>query len=272
MFDKLIESEPEGADFKNRRSYFLVSTVAVGILFLAAVVISIYAADYRLGNTSFELTDLIVPVEMAAAIPEPPKPQIQSAPSENTNSSPSRKVNMSRTDEPTIVPQTISTARTTEMARPNTDYKIGTVDTNPNSSPGVQRPTVDGTGGEGGLATGPATVAKVEIPLPPIEKLDPPKPPQPPAIKSLGVINGRATSLPKPNYPATAVSMNVQGKVDVQVMIDESGKVVSASAVTGHPLLRSPAVAAARNARFSPTLLSNVPVKVTGVIVYNFSR
>jgi protein TonB len=88
----------------------------------------------------------------------------------------------------------------------------------------------------------------------------------------MGVVNGMATSLPKPNYPPAAKAVNVQGKVDVQVLIDESGRVISAKAVSGNALLREAAVAAARNARFTPTLLSKVPVKVTGVIVYNFNR
>jgi len=40
--------------------------------------------------------------------------------------------------------------------------------------------------------------------------------------------------------------------------------------VSGHPLLRGAAEQAARGARFSPTLLSGQPVKVSGVITYNF--
>jgi protein TonB len=58
--------------------------------------------------------------------------------------------------------------------------------------------------------------------------------------------------------------------VTVQITVDEGGRVVSASAVSGHPLLRAAAEGAARQARFSPTLLSGQPVKVTGVITYNF--
>ena len=115
MFDKLIESEPEGAEFKNRKTYFMVSTLAVGILFLAAVVISIYAADYRLGTTSFEFTELIAPVEMSAIAPEPPKPQPQNAPSKSKSDRPTRKEVMSRTDEPTIVPKTISSRYSTSF-------------------------------------------------------------------------------------------------------------------------------------------------------------
>jgi TonB family protein len=57
----------------------------------------------------------------------------------------------------------------------------------------------------------------------------------------------------------------------VQVTVDEQGKVTSASAVSGHPLLRASAVAAAYAARFSPTTLSGKPVKIKGVITYNFA-
>jgi protein TonB len=56
----------------------------------------------------------------------------------------------------------------------------------------------------------------------------------------------------------------------VQVLIDEQGNVSAAHAVDGHPLLQSVCVAAAREAKFSPTLLEGEPVKVTGVIQYNF--
>ena len=85
-----------------------------------------------------------------------------------------------------------------------------------------------------------------------------------------GVLNGKATSLPKPAYPAAANAVNAEGAVSVQVLIDEQGNVISASAVSGHPLLRPAAVEAAEQATFSPTRLSGNPVKVSGVIVYNF--
>ena len=56
----------------------------------------------------------------------------------------------------------------------------------------------------------------------------------------------------------------------VQVLIDEEGYVISAEAVSGHPLLQATSVAAAREARFAPTRLEGQPVKVAGVIQYNF--
>lgn len=84
------------------------------------------------------------------------------------------------------------------------------------------------------------------------------------------MLNGKAISKPQPAYPPIAKAARASGTVTVQILVDESGRVVSASAVSGHPLLQQAAVSAARQARFSPTLLSGQPVKVSGVITYNF--
>ncbi len=85
-----------------------------------------------------------------------------------------------------------------------------------------------------------------------------------------GVLNGKAIYLPQPEYPPIAAQAKVSGTVTVQVLIDEAGSVVSAHAVSGHPLLQASSVAAARQARFSPTTLMGEPVKVSGIITYNF--
>lgn len=87
-----------------------------------------------------------------------------------------------------------------------------------------------------------------------------------------GVLNGKAISLPAPEYPAIAKQAKASGAVVVQVTIDENGYVISAHAASGHPLLQAAAVAAARQAKFAPTLLMGEPVKVNGVIVYNFGE
>ncbi len=85
-----------------------------------------------------------------------------------------------------------------------------------------------------------------------------------------GVLNGKATSLPTPVYPPAAKTVGAGGTVSVQVAIDETGNVISAEAVSGHPLLRLAATEATRQAKFSPTFLSGLPVMVTGVITFNF--
>lgn len=86
-----------------------------------------------------------------------------------------------------------------------------------------------------------------------------------------GVLNGKAISLPKPAYPPVARAAHVSGTVIVQVLIDETGQVIRANAISGHPLLLAAAVKAASEALFSPFTLSGQPVKVSGTIVYNFS-
>jgi TonB family protein len=85
-----------------------------------------------------------------------------------------------------------------------------------------------------------------------------------------GVVNGKALSLPKPDYPARARSDRVSGAVSIKIVIDETGKVFTAEPVSGHPLLRQASVDAACRAKFSPTSLGGEPVRVTGVVTYNF--
>ena len=103
------------------------------------------------------------------------------------------------------------------------------------------------------------------------------EPPANPAPKPLlkpvsgGVLNGTAISLPSPAYPEVARRMRASGQVVVDVVIDETGKVISAHAVSGNAILRDVAVQAAYRARFSPSKLSGQPVKVAGTINYNFN-
>ncbi len=269
MFEKLIVSEPEGANFKNRRNYFLVSSLAVGVLFLTAVVFSIFATDYGLGHNSFELVEMVAPPEMVAVEPEPQRPQ---APTQSQSKSelPTRQVSMINMNENPIVPKEVSVVQNTYQSRPLTPYLVSASDTNP-EGPGRPEYTGPGIGiGDSGPQGPQATTDPVET-APPTIKKNPPVVTKPPT-QTLGVINGKATSLPKPNYTAAAKAIGAQGAVNVQVTIDEQGNVTSANAVSGHPLLRAASEQAARNAKFSVTYLSHVPVKVTGVIVYNFIR
>jgi TonB family protein len=106
-------------------------------------------------------------------------------------------------------------------------------------------------------------------------KVDAPAQPSPEADKiehlvAGGVLNGRAIRKPQPEYPALAKSARAQGTVAVQIVIDEKGNVISAAGVSGHPLLQPAGVEAARRAKFEPTTVCGQPVKVTGVITYNF--
>jgi Ca-activated chloride channel family protein len=88
---------------------------------------------------------------------------------------------------------------------------------------------------------------------------------------SEGVLAGSATRKPKPAYPAIAKSARVSGAVQVQVTVNESGQVVDAKVIGGHPLLHAAALDAARQWTFKPAELSGKPVKASGIIRFNFN-
>ncbi len=285
MFDRLILTEPESAQIKNRKTYFLVSSLVLSVGLSVALVVSLFAVNLDLGTDRFELTELIAPVEPPPNEPKMPEPapaprqQKQAAPT-SAPKVPTRQAAVARLDEsPRETPPAVSTVQNTQKERPASRYfEVGKFDSDPASSAvSSGRGTGDsttGTVGATGLATGGETVAAVvekEEPPPPPVKKDPPAPPKPPVIRSMGVINGKATDLPKPIYSPAAKAVNAQGQVSVKVLINENGVVVSADAVSGHPLLRSAAESAARRARFTPTVLSGEAIKISGTIVYNFT-
>jgi TonB family protein len=91
----------------------------------------------------------------------------------------------------------------------------------------------------------------------------------PPSLEGR-VLNGSAIAKPAAVYPSLAKAARVQGTVAVKVIVDEEGRVMAAQVDSGHPLLHASALKAAREARFSPTLLDGKPVKVYGLITYDF--
>jgi len=266
MFDKLIESNSEEAEFKPRRKFFMVSSVVVGILFLSAVVFSLYAQNIDLGTDNFELAELLAPVAADAPQPEPPRQQPQQQ-NQTQQSEVSVRHELIATQEQTReIPTTISTVPFLGRTIPDGAVKISLA--GPETDAYGQSVGRGQTGATSSSDDGPA-LAEVNAPEPPpIAKPVTKKP----VTQSKGVVNGFALDLPKPAYSAVARSMNLTGVVNVQVLIDESGDVVSAKAVDGHILFRQEAERAARRAKFKPTLLSDQPVKVTGVIVYKFTR
>ena len=90
------------------------------------------------------------------------------------------------------------------------------------------------------------------------------------AMATFGLFPGKSFYKPQPPYPAQARTARAQGQVAVQVVVDEKGDVISAQAISGHSLLRDACERTAKMAKFSPTIICGRPVKVTGVITYNF--
>jgi TonB family protein len=86
-----------------------------------------------------------------------------------------------------------------------------------------------------------------------------------------GILNSKASQLPAAKYPDEAKKTHAFGQVQVQVLVDETGKVVSAVAMFGPESLRQAAVDAAKLARFKPTIVDGVAVKVSGILTYDFA-
>jgi TonB family protein len=263
MFDKLIESNSAGADFKPRRTFFMVSFVVVGIVFLSALVFDLYAANIDLGTDNFELVEILAPVSDIPE-PKPPREQPQQRTETQRSELPVRHELIATIEQTREVPSTISTTPFTGKTMPEGPVVINPVGP---ETDGVNPNRATGTIGSSSASDEPTTVAETKLPDPP-----PVAEPKVPKVKSEGVVNGKATYLPPPPYPIPAKMVGAYGVVNVQVTIDEEGRVISSKAVSGHALLRGSAEAAAWKAKFSPTLLSRVPVKVTGVIVYNFKK
>jgi TonB family protein len=88
---------------------------------------------------------------------------------------------------------------------------------------------------------------------------------------SAGVLNGKAINKPALKYPEEAKIAGIEGTVTVTVELDETGKVITAKPISGHPLLHNAAVDAAYRTEFKPTTLKGKPVRVVGSLVYKFS-
>lgn len=84
------------------------------------------------------------------------------------------------------------------------------------------------------------------------------------------VVNGTRLSVPQPKYPKYARKQRLEGVVAVSIVIAEDGRVIDACAIVGPPSLALASEGAALHALFTPTTLNGVPVKVSGVITYNF--
>ncbi len=262
MFSNLIESSSHRSEFRRRGSFFLFTTASYALLFVIAGIVSIYAYDARMEDQNLEIVTMMPLVDLPKP-DQPPAPVRASTPASSTNPASNRnyfqrEIAMAAVDQPTIVPDKISTTANANLPMPKTGVvRLGLTDSNPG-------PGNSGTGSGGQAQGNTGVVVPIETP--------PPLPVQTPLPKVIRkqIINGEAISLPKPPYPEMAKQLKIQGVVSVQVLVDETGRVVSAKAVSGHAFLVRDAQKAALQARFAPTLLGDQPVKVSGVITYNF--
>lgn len=273
MLNQLIESK-NNAEENKRESGFLLTTLGVLVaLLLGGWTYSLFAKDYGMGGGDLELSSLIAPVVVNDETPPTPEPDIKPDRAQKNTSDKIILKNlyedMSKTTDPPKNPlgeKEIVNARQFDLSKVKQGAtnqipdQIGRTGTNDDDSGCKSCGLVDENKQNKDDEKTPEVVVKTT--------------PKPTPIKpvSLGVVNGQATYLAKPPYPQIAKDTRVIGAVNVQVLIDEKGNVISASAVSGHPLLRSVSEKAALASKFTPTLLSKQPVRVTGIIIYKFSQ
>jgi len=255
MFDNLVESSSHKDDLSRKGSFIIVTLIVYTVLGVAFFVAGIYWYDNHLAEQDLELTTLVAPVPVPAVVKEEVHKEEVKPVKEQPNVD-VRKELIASVDRTELVPKEVS-AKASDV--PPVRRGVTTVLGNADSNTAAPVPAGPGVG---------TVIAAPKVAI--ADEPPPPEPKVPRAPISGGVLNGKALSLPKPPYPQIAKAAHASGTVVVQVLIDENGNVVSARAVSGHPLLQAVAVAAARGARFSPTKLSGQPVKVTGVIQYNF--
>jgi len=264
MLDQLVESKTQENGKKmgilGLILVIMVSAVIAGIMWDLSKLFYAYFANGLGGD--LELTALVAPVP----VQEEPKPEPEKNKTEEAVDT--RKEYILDTSQSTLIPDKIeTTAVKVKVVREGVKVQIGDSDSDArNPTPGSEGGGLVTGGGLGDGTTGDQTPTTDE---PTLATPKPTPKPQPKTVSG-GVVNSKATNLVKPSYPPAARAVRASGAVNVQVTISETGSVISASAVSGHPLLRGAAEAAARASRFSPTTLSGQPVKVTGVIVYNF--
>src|SRR5687768_955739 len=258
MFEHLVESGSHSEDLKRKGSFLLGFTAIYVLLIIAGLIAGILWAPAYIDQQTLELTALIapVPVQQQQEQKQEAKPEKMDV-SKNVDVRKELIADVSRAD---LVPKEVSAkASDVPPVRKGVVTMLGSGNTN------AIAPVAPGAGTGSIVSSGPTRVDVADAPPPP-----PPKPTPPKAPISGGVLNGKAVRLVQPPYPAIARSARAAGQVRVQIVIDENGNVVSAAPVSGHPLLQGAAVSAARASKFTPTKLSGMPVKVSGVIIYNF--
>jgi TonB family protein len=269
MFSHLVESDLHKGELKRKGAFFLVTMAAYALMLMAAGVGGVLAYEAQIDDQNLVLVAMVPPeIEETKPKDNRPRPTVTS-PRAAENPTGSRNAGGPAATTPSNTstdltkisgPARGSTTQDLPMPRGNGE--------GPGLVPGPYNPDGVFTDSESANRTGKERGEPIgEAPPLPVKK--PVEKPRN-TVKNIGVANSQALDLPQPLYPQLAKTAGIQGPVNVEIMIDEAGLVISARTVSGHPLLRQESERAAFRARFTPTLLSNQPVKAKGIITYNF--
>ena len=232
MLDQLVESKSNAHENTRRSGFLLTVFVIMTTIMLGGWLYSLFAKDYGMGGSDLELSTLVAPVPVPEEEPPAPEEKPVAKPDKVEPNVIIRKELIADLSAPPKEPPPVQTAQMTQKTIPP-GFKVvkGDQDFDPkNALRSDDRTPVNadasGIGGKTGTTDGTGTAAPPPPPPPPVAKKEPPPPPKITKPVSGGVLNGKATSLPKPPYPAAARAVRASGAVSVQVLIDESGRVV----------------------------------------------
>jgi periplasmic protein TonB len=74
----------------------------------------------------------------------------------------------------------------------------------------------------------------------------------------------------EPEFPPIAKQMNLSGRVEVDLHVDETGKVEKVDAVSGNPILAGAAISASKRWKFQPFEADGKPTKAVVRIAFSF--
>jgi protein TonB len=250
MFDKLVESAKQKQG-KRARRLFLVTGVVYAVALIVFGVMTIMGYSPALAEEYDALTRLLPPpLPSGVEQPLPKQPNLKPVP--NLGFVEPKKI----IEIPTI-------------------DELKKLDLEPRRSGPViiGGPNFPGVGNGNGVPGAPITDEKAPPPPPtPTPVVKPVATPTPDQVVRLTsqLTQGRTIKKVEPPYPAIARQAHIQGPVQVQIGISETGEVTDVTLLSGQPLLRDAAVQAARHWLFRPTELNGRPVRAIGVITFNF--
>jgi periplasmic protein TonB len=247
MFDILVESSKQKQGRRARRLFLVTGAIY-------AVALTVLGVATIIGFNSALAEEYDVTISLVPPVPSGPAPQ-----PESIQSNP--KQGLAPRFEP---PKDIKVIRDLPRLEDlNHGVKRELI-------PGA--PYALGSDGKNGIYGAPPSDETALPPPPPPPVVKPSPTPTPAQVVRLTSVltQGRVLRRVQPPYPAIAKQARVQGQVQVQIGISETGAVTDVTLLSGHPLLRDAALQAAKQWAFIPTELNGQRVRAIGLLTFNF--